>query len=90
VDCDLFEVRVFCDAADLNGLVGLAERPNSDLMRMKPLWNWCKPSIGEVDFAWILGCNATSSGILCRAADRPVVVEEIHQGCCWLDSAHES
>ncbi len=64
VDCDLFEVRVLCDAADLDGLVGLGERPNCNLMWMKALGDRREPSIGEVNLARIFGCYAASCCIL--------------------------
>ena len=78
VDCDLFEVRVLCDAADLDGLVGLGDRPNRDLVGMEALRDGCEPSICEVDLTGVLGTDTAGSGVLCGATDRPVVIEKIH------------
>jgi hypothetical protein len=90
MDCDLFEVRILCDAADLNGLVGLGERSNRNLMWMEPLRNWREPSVGEMDLARVLGSDTAGSGVLCGATDRPVVIEKIHYRYCGLDGAHGS
>jgi len=57
---------------------------------MKPLWNWCEPSVGEMDLARVLGSDTARSGILCWAADRPVVVEKIHHSDRWFDRTHRS
>ena len=81
-------VLVLCDASDLNGPVGLADRAYCNVIRVYTEGYWCEPSICEVNLGRVLGVSCGS--ILSGACDAPVGIEKVLDRYCWLDRTQGS
>ncbi len=81
------EVGVLGDASDLEGSVGLGDGANSDLVRVDALWDWCEPSVGEVDLGRVLCCSV--AGVFPGSPDAPLGVEKIEESDSRFYSAQD-
>ncbi len=79
-----FKVGVFGDASYLEGAVRFGDGPDGDLVRVYSLWNWCEPSVSEVDLGRVL--RRCSCRVFSWASDAPLGIEKVEKGYGWFNS----